>query len=79
MLVKMQQGNELDMKAKKPYRYGVGKLLHMMRCSRPDVLNAMRELSNSMMAASQAYMKAMQRTMPYCLNTPNRVIMLQTN
>jgi hypothetical protein len=32
-----------------------------------------------MMVASQAHMKAIQRTMQYCLNTPNRGILLQRN
>jgi hypothetical protein len=40
MLVKVQEGNELDIKAQKTYRSGVGKLLHMMRWSRLDVLHA---------------------------------------
>jgi hypothetical protein len=79
VLVKVQEGNGLDMKAQKTCRSGVGKLLYMRRWSRPDVLNATRELSKSMMVASQAYMKVMQRTMQYYLNTPNRGILLQPN
>jgi hypothetical protein len=79
VLVKVQEGNELDTKEQKTYRSGVGKLLHMMRWSRPDVLNVARELSKSTMIASQAHTKAMQRKMQCCLNTPNRGILLQPN
>jgi hypothetical protein len=78
MLVKVQERNELDMKAQKN-RSGIGKLLHMMRWSRPDVLNGVREMSNDMMVSRQAHMKAMQQTMQYCLNKPNRGVMLQSN
>jgi hypothetical protein len=79
VLVKVQEGNELDMKADTSYRSGVGTLLHMPRWSRLDVLNAVRELSMSMMVASQAHMNAMQQTMQYCLNNPNRGLLLQPN
>jgi hypothetical protein len=79
VLVKVHEGNELDMKAHKTYRSGVGKLLHMMRWSRPDVLNITREMFMIMVVACQAHMKAMQRTMQYCLNTTNRGILLQPN
>jgi hypothetical protein len=34
------------------YRSGVGKLLHMMMWSRPEILNAVRELSRYMSGAS---------------------------
>jgi hypothetical protein len=61
------------------YRSGTGKLLHMMRWSRPDILNAVRELSKNMKAASEVHMKAMQRTMRYCLATPERGLLLKPN
>jgi hypothetical protein len=78
--LKVQKGNELDRNAQKTYRSGVGKLLHMMIWLRLNVLNAVRKLSKSMMVTIQAHnIKAMQRTMQYCLNTPNRCIMLQPN
>jgi hypothetical protein len=61
------------------YRSGVGKLLHMMRWSRPDILNSVRELSKHMKVASEAHWKAMHRVMQYCLATPNRGLLLQPN
>ena len=47
----------------------VGKLLHMMRWSRPDILKAVRELSKFMSGASEAHMVAMKRVMKYCADT----------
>jgi hypothetical protein len=59
------------------YRFGVGKLLHMMRWSRPEILNAVRELSQYMSGASLAHVKAMQRTMKYCVGSPERGLLLK--
>ena len=39
------EGEQLNEEEKKVYRSGVGKLLFLMRYSRPDILNAVRELS----------------------------------
>jgi hypothetical protein len=79
VLMKVQEGNELDIKEQKTYGSGVEKLSPMVRWSRPDVWNAARELSKSMLGASQAHMKATQRTMQYFFNTPNQGILLQPN
>jgi hypothetical protein len=59
------------------YRSGVGKLLHMMRWSRPEILNAVRELSRYMSGASLAHVKAMHRTMKYCVGKPERGLLLR--
>jgi hypothetical protein len=59
------------------YRSGVGKLLHMMRWSRPEILNAVRELSRYMSGASLAHVKAMHRTMKYCVGSPDRGLLLK--
>jgi hypothetical protein len=53
------------------YRSGVGKLLHMMKWTRPEILNAVRELSRFMSGATQEHMKAMHRTLNCCVGTPN--------
>ena len=59
-------------KDQKTYRSGVGKLLHMMRWSRPEILNSVRELSRFMSGASKAHLKAMLRLMKYVVCTPER-------
>ena len=45
VLVKCAEEHMLNKKDQKTYRSGVGKLLHMMRWSRPEILNSVRELS----------------------------------
>jgi hypothetical protein len=59
------------------FRKGVGKLLHMMRWSRPDTLNAVRELSRNMMYATATHMKALYRVMKYCVTTKDRGLVLK--
>jgi hypothetical protein len=59
------------------YRPGVGKLLHMMRWSRPEILYAVRKLSQYMPGASLAHAKAMHRTMKYCVGSPERGLLLK--
>ena len=61
------------------YQSGVGKLLHMMRWSRPDILNATRELSRHMKKAANCHMMAMYRVMRYCVATPERGLFLKPN
>ena len=51
------------------YRTGTGKLLHLMKWSRPNVLNSMRELSHFMMGAMASHLKAMYQVMQYCVGT----------
>ena len=54
------------------YRSGTGKLLHLMKWSRPEIGNSVRELSRYMSGAGMSHMKAMYRVMNYCLNTSQR-------
>jgi hypothetical protein len=68
------QGDEL-----RYYRSGTGKLLHLMKWSRPEILNAVRELSRFMTGASLAHLKAMHRVMKYCVGTPERGLLLKPN
>jgi hypothetical protein len=37
--------NQVDIESQATYRSGVGKLLHMMQWTRPEIMNAVRELS----------------------------------
>jgi hypothetical protein len=59
------------------YRSGIGKLLHMMRWSRPKILNLVRKLPRYMSGASMAHVKAMHRTMKYCIGTALRGLLLK--
>jgi hypothetical protein len=76
-LVKGDDGTNIGVELQFKYRSGVGKLLHMMRWSRPEILNAVRDLSKYMSGATLAHMKALIRVMHYCHDTPERGLLLQ--
>ena len=62
------------------YRKGVGKLLHLMKWSRPEILNAVHDLSRFMTAgASLAHKRAMEMVMKYAVSTPERGLLLKPN
>jgi hypothetical protein len=58
------------------YRGGVGKLMYLMRYSRPDIYNAVRDLARHMVAPNQGHYDAMMRTMAYVVGTPERGLTL---
>ena len=72
VLVKVDSKNAISVQEQSKYRSGVGKLLHMMRWSRPEIQNSVRELSRHCNQASKAHVKAMLRVMTYCVATPER-------
>jgi hypothetical protein len=49
----------------------------MMKWTRPDTLNAVRELSRFMSGATMAHLTAMYRVMKYCVCTPERGLVLK--
>jgi hypothetical protein len=51
------------------YRMGVGMLLYLVKHSRPDIANAVRELSKSVDGATYASLKEMKRIIKYVLDT----------
>ena len=61
------------------YRRGVGLLLYLIKFSRPDISNAVRELSKVMDGATLGNMKSMLRTIKYVLDTRNRVLSYDTS
>ena len=67
----------MDAKMQYIYRKGVGKLLHMMRWSRPDTLNSVRELSRFMREGNVKHLKSMHRVMRYCADTADRGLTLK--
>ena len=70
------EGND---ELKTMYRKGVGKLLHLTRWSRPEIMNAVRELSRHAAVASQKHINAMLRCMSYCVQTSKRGKFLKPN
>ena len=61
------------------YRKGIGKLLHMMRWSRPDVYNSVRDMSRHMSGVASVHIRAMHRTMKHVVTTENRGWQLKPN
>ena len=72
VLEKCEDGQEVSDKEQSQYRSAVGKVLHMMRWSRPETWNAVRECSRRMSKASSDHMKAVLRLMKYCVDTKER-------
>ena len=62
-------GEAVDANTQTKYRSGVGKLLHLMRWSRPEVYNSVRDLSRHGHNCNVGHIKAMKRVMKYCWDT----------
>jgi hypothetical protein len=77
VLVRGEVQEQVKHGEQKKYRSGVCNLLHMMRWSRPETLNAVPELSRFMQGAMSAHTKAMLRVMKYCGGTPKRGMYLK--
>ena len=54
------------------YHKGTGKLLHMMKWSRPEIYNVVRYLSRPMSVLTKDHIVAMHRVMAHCVLTPLR-------
>ena len=64
-----KEGTEKD---KTYMRSGVGKLLHLVRWSKPEIFNAVRELTRVTSEAGAEHIEAMKRCMKYCVQTKER-------
>ena len=63
----------------KLYRSGVGMLLYLVKHSRPDIANAVRELSKVLDSATDASFKEMLRVIKYVLDTKNMGLKIEPN
>jgi hypothetical protein len=61
----------------KLFRSGVGMLLYLIKYSRPDISNAVRELSKVADGATEAHWKSLLRTIKYVIDTENKALKLQ--
>ena len=59
----------VDQKRQSMYRSGMGTLLYLTKHSRPDITNAVRELSKNMDGASMAHVTEMYRVINFVLET----------
>jgi hypothetical protein len=62
-LLPTKEGDGVDSDEQSKYRTGVWKLLYLVKWSRPDIANSVRELSRHMKSATPADYKAMERAM----------------
>ena len=67
-VVRPLEGEKLNEKDQTKYMSGTGTLLYLVKHSRPDLSNAVRELSKGMAGASRQGYKQMLRVMTYVLN-----------
>ena len=65
ILTKGDTDSALNSEMQTKYRSGVGKLIHMMQWSRPDICSAVRDLTRHMRQATKAHLDAMYRLMAY--------------
>lgn len=72
ILVKCEPKDVFPPKEHKKYLSGVGKLLYLMRWLQPEIMNLVCELSRHMSCPNQAHMKAMNRVMQYCVDSPKQ-------
>ena len=64
-----KETDKINPEEQKKFRSGVGMLLYLVKHSRPDIANAVRELSKSMDGATLAGMKELRRVIKYVLDT----------
>ena len=69
----------LDEEEHKNFRSGVGILLYLVKNSRPDIANAVRELTKVMDKPNTAHLQALYKTLKYVVDTKNRSICFDTN
>jgi Reverse transcriptase (RNA-dependent DNA polymerase) len=67
----------LSYEDQKNFRSGVGSLLYLVKHSRPDVANAVRNLSKVMDGATAAHQKILHRAIKYICDTRDRSLFLR--
>jgi hypothetical protein len=77
-LKSLQLGSKSPVASKRNtyYRSGTGKLMHLRRWSRPEMANALRDLSRYNTNCSEDHIDAMHRAMRYAYTTPHRGLQL---
>jgi hypothetical protein len=72
VLSKVSEEDECDPEQLRLYRKGIGKLLHMVRWSRPEMQNAVRDLSRHMQKCGVEHQMAMKRAMEYVVQSKEK-------
>ena len=76
-IVRPENEDKIDSVMQSKYRSGVGMLLYLIKYSRPDLANVVRELSKCMDGASLAAYREMQRVIKFVLDTKLYCLKLQ--
>ena len=67
----------LSSNQQKLYRSGVGILLYLVKHTRPDLANPVRELSKAMDRATEGHWKELLRVITYTMSTQNKGLLLK--
>ncbi len=73
----MEEENGLTEEEQKNFRSGVGSLLYLLKHSRPELSNSVRELSKVMNKANKAHKKALHHVIRFVQQTEERCLILQ--
>ena len=77
VIMRPQEGDPtIAPEKQRKFRSGVGMLLYLVKHSRPDINNAVRELSKVADGATEAHWKALMRTIKFVLDTENYCLVL---
>jgi len=78
VIMRPEKGDPLISKIQQTtFRSGVGMLLYLVKHSRPDLANAVRELTKVLDGATQAHWQALMRVIQYTLDTKALALKLQ--
>ena len=77
VLRKSEPGEILANKGQSKYWSGIGKMMHVMKWSRPDIYNATCNCARHMTLAGKTHYNAMICIMDYFITTPERGLLLK--
>ena len=77
VLVKSDKQFTLDSAKQTKYRSGCGLAMHIMRYTRPEIYNAVRDCTRHMAEANKSHFEAMTRVLGYITGTPKRGLLLK--
>ena len=79
VLLEGTEGERLGVMETQEYRSGVGKLLYLVKLSRPDLASSVRELAKFMDGSTLDHYQAMRRVMEYAVSTADERLILAPN
>ena len=79
MLTNCEEKDALSAGEQTIYRSAVGKAMFLMQYSRAEIYNSVRDCARHMQMAARKHMMAIGRVMKYCVDRPNRGLVLRPN